>query len=326
MSLKIIKAGLLDTIQDQGRYGYQHLGINPGGAMDKYSAGLTNALLGKDLDAPVIEMHFPAATILFEQEMIICITGGNFSPTINHKPIPLHQPLFVNKKTTLRFGKKISGSICYLATTADFELKKWLHSYSTNIVAVAGGYKGRALKKDDKIDIIKNTEIKKISEKDFYTLPWIATGTVSSTKEIRFIRGNEWDGLSIDATERFVKSKYKISNNSNRMGYRLTGETLYVNEKKELISSAVTFGTIQLLPTGQLIILMADHQTTGGYPRIAHVISADLPALAQCSTGEEINFNEIRIVVAQELFITQQRELLQIQTAAKFKMENFLNV
>jgi antagonist of KipI len=325
MSLKIIKAGILDTIQDQGRYGYQHLGINPGGAMDKFSSQLANALLGKDLNAPVMEMYFPPATILFDEEMIICITGGDFSPTINQKPIPLHQPIFVNKKTVLRFGKKISGSICYLATLDDFRLKKWLNSYSTNIVAFAGGYKGRALKKEDEIDIIKNSEIKKISQKDFYTLPWIATETIRSKKEIRFIKGNEWNWLSNDAIENFTKNKYAISNNSNRMGYRLTGEALHAKEKKTLISSGVTFGTIQLLPTGQLIILMADHQTTGGYPRIAHVISADLPALAQCSTAEEINFKEIEIVLAQELFINQQRELLQIQTAAKFKMESFLH-
>jgi antagonist of KipI len=107
------------------------------------------------------------------------------------------------------------------------------------------------------------------------------------------------------------------------MGYRLHGNALNVKEDKQLISSGVTFGTMQLLPDGQLIVLMADHQTTGGYPRIGHVISADLPALAQCNPGDEIKFTEVEIVAAEELFIKQQRNLLQMQTASKFKMEKF---
>src|SRR3978361_1664650 len=108
MSLQIIKAGILDAIQDQGRYGYQHLGINPGGAMDTYSAQLANALLGKDLNAPVIEMHFPASQILFVKETIICISGADFSPEINTKRIPINQPLAINKNRVLHFNKMLS--------------------------------------------------------------------------------------------------------------------------------------------------------------------------------------------------------------------------
>ncbi len=107
------------------------------------------------------------------------------------------------------------------------------------------------------------------------------------------------------------------------MGYRLHGNALNVKEDKQLISSGVTFGTMQLLPDGQLIVLMADHQTTGGYPRVGYVISADLPSLAQCNPGDEIKFTEVEIAAAEELFIKQQRNLLQMQTASKFKMEKF---
>ena len=282
MSLQIIKAGILDTIQDQGRFGCQHLGINPGGAMDRFSAQLANALLGKNLGAAVIEMHFPAAKILFDKETIICITGADFTPTINKKNIPLHQPVFVNKNTELRFEKKISGARCYISLIPDVDIEKWMDSYSTNLVAQAGGYKGRPLQKGDKLTFKGNADFKvSLNQQDFSMLPWRATEIIQSKLEIRFIKGNEWEWLTENAKKTFAEHHYKILNNSNRMGYRLQGNELNVNEEKQLISSGVTFGTIQLLPDGQLIVLMADHQTTGGYPRIGHVISADLPFLAQ---------------------------------------------
>ena len=326
MSLQIIKAGILDTIQDQGRFGYQHLGINPGGAMDRFSAQIANSLLGKELNAAVIEMHFPAAKILFDKETIICITGADFTPKINKKNIPLHQPVLVNKNTELRFEKKISGARCYLSLLPDIAMDKWLNSYSTNLVAQAGGYQGRALQKGDKLNFKNNAEFKNsLNQKDFLKLPWRATEIIQSKKEIRFIKGNEWEWLTENAKEIFAKSNYKILNNSNRMGYRLQGNALNVQEDKQLISSGVTFGTIQLLPDGQVIILMADHQTTGGYPRVGHVISADLPSLAQCNPGDEINFIEAEIAAAEELFIQQQRNLLQMQTASKFKIEKYVS-
>lgn len=324
MSLQIIRAGLLDTIQDQGRYGYQHLGINPGGAMDRYSAQLANALLGKDLTSPVIEMHFPCCEILFKEKAIICITGADFKPSINRQKVPLNRPVALNKNTELRFEKKISGARCYLSFTGDADLDKWLGSYSTNLVAGAGGLNGRALKKGDTLNFINNFKIQSLpQEKEFAVLSWKAAETLWSKKEIRFVKGNEWEWLSDDSMKIFINHDYKILNNSNRMGYRLEGNTLKVKEDRQLISSGVTFGTIQLLPDGKLIVLMADHQTTGGYPRIGYVISADLPLLAQHNPGDEIKFSRVEISVAEQEFIQQQRDLLHIQTAAKFKMEQY---
>ncbi len=326
MSLKIIKAGLLDTIQDQGRYGHQHLGINPGGAMDRFASQLANSLLGKDLNSPVIEIHFPGPQLLFEKETIICITGAAFTPTINNKNISLNQPIAVNKNTELRFEKKLSGARCYIAFLHDLDIDIWMNSYSTNLVAKAGGFKGRAFQKGDKLNFKYKAEFQiSLKEKDFLKLSWKATETIQSKKEIRFIKGNEWEWINDNAKKTFVKNHYTISNNSNRMGYRLHGNALNVKEDKQLISSGVTFGTMQLLPDGQLIVLMADHQTTGGYPRVGHVISADLPSLAQCNPGDEIKFTEVEIAVAEELFIKQQKNLLQMQTASKFKMESFLH-
>jgi antagonist of KipI len=325
MSLQIIKAGILDTIQDQGRYGFQHLGINPSGAMDRYAAQLSNALLGKELNAAVIEIHFPAPQILFQKETLICITGADFSPMIDPKKIPINRPIAINKNTVLQFKKKSSGARCYLSVVHDFDLEKWLKSYSTNLIAGAGGYNGRSLKKGDILNFKNNFEYKYLAEKHLALLPWTIE-TTALTKEIRFIKGNEWDWLTDDATKIFAESKYKILNNSNRMGYRLQGNALKVKEEKQLISSGVTFGTMQLLPDGQLIVLMADHQTTGGYPRIGHVITADLPMLAQCNPGDEIKFSAVEIKIAEQEFIQQQRDLQQMQTASKFKIEKLLNV
>ncbi|MEO6328907.1 MAG: biotin-dependent carboxyltransferase family protein [Ginsengibacter sp.] len=327
MSLQIIKSGLSDTLQDQGRYGYQHLGINPGGAMDRYSARLANALLGKDINSPVIEIHFPSPVILFNKESIICITGADFSPTINQKKIRINQLTAINEKSVLQFEKNLSGARCYLACLHDPDIDKWLNSYSTNLIAAAGGFNGRALKKGDILNFKNTFEYKYLQhEKDFSVLPWKAIPSIKSTKEIRFIKGNEWDWLTGDSINIFEEKSYMILNNSNRMGYRLKGNSLKVNEEVQLISSGVTFGTIQLLPDGQLIVLMADHQTTGGYPRIGHVISADLPSLAQRNPGDEIKFSAVEHVVAEQELIEQHMHLLQLQTASKFKLEKLLNV
>jgi len=326
MSLQIIKSGLLDTIQDQGRYGYQHLGINPGGAMDNFSSQLSNALLGKDLNSPVIEMHFPAPAILFEKETIICITGADFSPTINQIKIPINQPIAVSKDSVLKFEKMRTGARCYLSVLQELDLDKWLNSYSTNLIAGAGGFKGMAIKKGDIINFKNNFEYKFLTEeKHFALLPWKAIETPTLKKEMRFIKGNEWDWLTDDAIKILLESDYKILNNSNRMGYRLKGNALKVKEEVQMISSGVTFGTIQLLPDGQLIVLMADHQTTGGYPRIGHVITADLPLLAQYNIGDEIKFCTAEHAVAEQELIGKQRDLQQMQSASKFKIEKLLN-
>lgn len=328
MSIQIIKAGILDTVQDRGRYGYQHLGINPGGEMDIFSAQLSNCLLGKEMNAPVIEMHFPAAQIFFEEETVICITGGDFLPVINKNKIPVGQPVAINTNSILQFEKVISGATCYLSILQDLTLDKWLNSYSTNIKAEAGGWNGRKLKKGDRINFKNNVECTALlSNKDFILLPWGKRETEKTgLNKIRFIKGNEWDWLTNDAINIFKQNNFSISNNSDRMGYRLMGKELKTKENDSLLSSAVTFGTIQLLPDGQLIILMADHQTTGGYPRIANVISADLSLLAQKKPGDKINFSEADHKIAEQEIIKQHNYLQQLQTTCKFKMEKILNV
>jgi antagonist of KipI len=326
MSLTIIKAGVLDTIQDLGRYGHQHKGINPTGAMDHFSFKLSNCLLGKEMDEACIEMHFPASVIQFNIATIICITGADFSPVINKKSIPLNQPVLVSAGSILQCTKVRSGVRCYLSIYNNLNVKKWLASYSTNIKAGAGGFEGRAFKTGDVIGLDQNATINQyLKEKKCRVLSWKALPSrETATKHIECIKGSEWDWLTEESKQVFIKNQFTVSNVADRMGYRLKGLELKLKEQKQLVSSGVAFGTVQLLPNGQLIVLMADHQTTGGYPRIANVISAHLPTLAQMPPGTTLTFKTTDIDSAEHQLLQQYQYLLSVQYASSFNIEKLL--
>ncbi len=320
MSLSIIKPGLLDTIQDMGRYGYSHWGINPGGVMDRYAAQVANMLVGNHINEAVIEIHFPGAQILFNQNALISITGGDFSPSLNDQQLPLWQPLVIRKNTVLQFPKLKSGSVCYISVHGGLSADKWLSSYSTNLKAMAGGLSGRQLKKNDEIFFKENAIYFAgllNEENNMRVLHWRAdvSKTYQSPNEIFIIKGNEWQQLNGTSQYDFIENSFIIHSSSDRMGYQLRGTHLQLSNPFELISTGVNFGTVQLLPDGQLIVLMADHQTTGGYPRIGHVISAHLPKLAQLRPSDSIQFKLIDIDSAEELFFQQQKELQILERA-----------
>ena len=326
MSLSIIKAGLLDTVQDTGRWGYQHLGVNVSGAMDRFSAQLANALLGKELNEPVIELHFPAATFQFQEPTIICLAGADFLPTINGEAIPLHQPVAVAKDAVLTFKGWKSGARCYLSTIHPWKLKRWLGSSSTSYKLGVGGLNGRPLKAGDVIDFEKTVHIPIRSQTtSIQPLHWMAEGVHIPFEEVQFVIGNEWYELNTAMQTQFLNQVFTISLASDRMGYRLMGAPLYTETPMQIVSSAVSYGTIQLLPNGQLIVLMADHQTTGGYPRIGHVIAAHLPRLAQARPLDTFRFALTNNTVAEEKLEAQQKYLVQLQNACKFKIENLLH-
>ncbi|TMI96073.1 MAG: biotin-dependent carboxyltransferase family protein [Bacteroidetes bacterium] len=325
MSLRIIKAGVFDTIQDQGRYGFQYLGINPGGPMDRFSAQAVNLLVGNDLIEPIIEMHFPASIFLFEQETMISIGGADFSATINGDDIPLWQPVVTAKNSVLQFQKWRQGARCYLAVREKLCIQKWLNSYSTNVKAGAGGLNGRPLQKDDVVHCKEKIGYNSLlGSNDVVVLPWKADifWTETPIDRIAVVPGNEWTWLTEGSREKFLKESFVVGSLADRMGYRLQG-AVQAKENGELVSSAVSFGTIQLLPNGELIVLMADHQTTGGYPRIAHVVSAHLPRLAQKQPGDVIYFRLTDQEHAEDLLLQQQQHLLQLQNACKFRLEDF---
>ena len=324
MSLKVIKAGILDTVQDLGRWGHQHSGINPGGAMDRFAAQLANALLGNEFDCPVIELHFPATTFLFEQPAIICITGADFTPTINDTNVPINQPLYISSGSVLHFIKHKKGARCYLSFLNNLQIDKWLHSYSTNLKAGAGGYAGRSLKKGDEILFEKSRHSHVTGVNVFIALPW-KVSEPPGNNQLRFLQGPEWNWLTEESKDRLQHTSFAISHASDRMAYRLNGPPLLANQEVNLLSSAVCFGTVQLLPNGQLIILMADHQTTGGYPRIAQIITADLPVLSQLNPGNSFNLTLSDLETAEDALIAQQKYLQSIKNECTLRLQNWLH-
>lgn len=317
MSILIKKPGMLTTVQDRGRNGYRRLGINPGGVMDRTAARLINILLGNDENEAVIEMHFPAAEIVFEMNAIFAVGGADFSAELDDVPVANWQPYFAPNGATLRFTKKISGNRAYLAVSGGFKFDKWLGSSSTNLAAKAGGCDGRSLAVGDQIPLLSKIKTK----------PPIRPCRVSSSlipyyrpfPTVRVIKGGEFPLLTNSSQGLLFVHDFVVSPNSNRMGFRLKGAQIELAEPFELLSSAASFGTIQLLPDGQLIVLMADHQTSGGYPRIGHVITRDLPLIAQLGPGDKVAFHLIEIAEAEALATEFERELNFYRIGCKFQ-------
>lgn len=323
MSIQVIRAGLMDSLQDKGRFGFQQLGINPTGAMDLFSMEMANLLTGNTPGEAVIEMHFPAPVLLFQSNALIALSGADFTATLNDQPIPLHQPIWVKEQDLLSFHSPVNGARLYLSVAGGFAIDHWLGSGSTNLVAKAGGYSGRVLTSGDEIALRKKW--KGIPEGK-RVLPWKAgPDWGDESDQIGLIPGNEWDWLTDESKEHFFNQVYQITAQSDRMGYRLEHPQLERKHQQELISSAVNRGTMQLLPNGKTILLMADHQTTGGYPRLAHVVTAHLHRLAQYRPGDSIYFRQVNQAIAEQWFIRQQQHLLQLRNACTFRLQEYFN-
>lgn len=318
MSIVFRKGGLLTTVQDLGRAGFRRFGINPNGAMDRTAVRLINILLGNDETEATLEMHFPAPEMLFEDDATIALGGAEFGAELNENPIENWRAVFVEKGSVLKFEKKIYGNRAYLAARGGFEVEKWLGSASTNLTAKIGGFGGRVLQKDDRFPF--NQQTTNLEQRTKYKISNNLLPFYSRFPVVRVTAGTEFEFLTALSEQNFLKENFIISSNSNRMGFRLEGEPLFLLRQKEMLSSAVNFGTIQLLPDGQMIILMADHQTTGGYPRLAHVIERDLPLLAQLGAGDRVGFHLISVEEAENLSIKFEKDLSFFRTGCKFAL------
>ncbi len=322
MSLLFIQTGLLTTLQDLGRTGYRQLGINPNGAMDGRAARLLNVLLGNNENEGILEMHFPPPKILFETDAQIALGGADFSAGINSEPIENWRPIGVSKNSLLTFGAKKEGARLSLAVRGGFKIAKWLGSLSTNLKAKTGGFEGRALQKGDRLYLNREIPESRFAMRQRplnYKISSHLIPNYSRSPKIRVMAGREWQNLTTESQNRFLRQSFFIRPDSDRMGFRLKGSPLQLGENVELVSSAVGFGTIQLLPDGELIILLADHQTTGGYPRIAHVVAADLSVLAQLGAGDQINFDLISLAEAERLILQFEKQLNRLKIGCRFK-------
>ncbi|SFD23652.1 antagonist of KipI [Chitinophaga sp. CF118] len=324
--IQVVKQGLLDTVQDAGRYGYQHLGINPGGAMDRIALSVANSLVGNDPADAVIEMHFPASAFLFETEALIALSGGDFGAMVNDLPVSINKPVLLSQNSVLRFTKPVSGARCYLAIHGGLALESWLNSYSTHLKAGAGGFLGRQLQKNDRLPFREvNNYSRLLQSSDIRILPWRADirGLYTDANNIHVIPGSEWPVLTEDSQTSLIEKGFSLTEQCDRMGFRLKGPALHTRNKDERLSAGVSKGTIQLLPNGQLIILMADHQTTGGYGRVAHVTTADIPALSQLLPNQELHFSMVTPEMAATLFEKQELHLHILQNACKLRLQDY---
>ena len=322
MSILIQKAGILTTLQDLGRHGYRRFGINPSGVMDQAAARLINILVGNDDNEAVLEMHFPAPQIVFEANVIFAIGGGEFDAQLDGQPVENWRPYFAKKNNVLKFVGKSGGNRSYLAIRGGFKIEQWLGSSSTNLAANIGGFNGRKLESGDRCDFRQRSKIPAGLGAGKISVSLIPM--YSRFPTVRVILGAEFGNLTKKGREILFNNDFSISNNSNRMGFRLTGDSISLAKPLELISSAVSFGTIQLLPDGQLIVLMADSQTSGGYPRIAHIISHDLPLLAQLGANDKVAFHLVETDEAEALALEFEQELSFFRIGCKFQANSWI--
>lgn len=316
MAIHITRGGLLTSVQDLGRFGYQSYGFIVSGAMDAFAMKIANIAVGNHENEAVLEMNFVGPSLLFEEDMVISLFGADMQPKLNGETIPHGKPISVKKGDVLRFHAATKGSRCYLAVKGGFELPSVLNSRSTYLSAKIGGFQGRKLESGDRIPIRKPSQLPPVSWRiGNHYQHYI--GTEDHT--IRFVKGRQYDWFTEEAISKFRTESFQITPQSDRMGYRLQGSALRLKKNKELVTEGATFGSIQVPPNGQPIILMADRQPTGGYPKIGQVIQADLPKLSQMKPGDWIQFKEISLKEAQQLLMKAHRELTYLKAAVNLK-------
>jgi len=316
MGIKIIKAGLQTTVQDLGRTGYRKDGIIVSGAMDTLALQIGNLLLGNEMDEAGLECTLMGPKILFETAQLVALTGGDISPAVDGVAVKMWRPLYVKKGSVLSFGAAVRGCRTYLTVFGGFKLHEVLGSYSTYLKAGFGGYNGRALKNED---ILSFHKIYKGTEKLFNWSLDLKLYPDLDGEMIRVLKGPEYDLFTDQSLALLEEEKFQITNEADRMGYRLQGAVLQMTEAKEMLSSAVCFGTVQVTPGGSAIILMADHQTTGGYPRVLQVITADLTRLAQMKSGQQIRFKLVTLAEARAALLLRENQVKQLKQAITFK-------
>jgi antagonist of KipI len=320
MTIKVLEQGLSTTVQDLGRIGFQQYGVVVGGVMDEVAAKIANILIGNNENDAVVEMTLIGPTLLFEQDTLISLCGADLSASIGGEPVPLWKPIFVKEGSILRFGRPQQGCRTYLAVAGGIDVPLVMESRSTYVRGGIGGYQGRTLQKGDILKCNPNrrhypSDVAKflrtqIWSGSFKTVNWTVSSIIKFTERSK---------------EEFLSEKYKVTPNSDRMGYRLSAKALKLNTAVELLSEAVTMGTIQVPNDGQPIILMADRQTIGGYPKIGYVASIDFPVLSQVMPGENLTFKEISIQDAQRLLLKRDQLISKVKIGISLAFRRMKN-
>ncbi|MBK1781913.1 biotin-dependent carboxyltransferase [Advenella sp. WQ 585] len=319
MSIQVINPGLLSTFQDEGRQRFQSIGVPVGGAMNPSSLRLANLLVGNSPSEAVLEITLTGPSLLFEEDACIALSGAPVHAFANNTPIPLNRPFLLHAGQTLHFrqGQFPPMARACLAVHGGFKLSERMGSCSTDLKNRLGGYLGRALQKQDCIQINKPLapQHRQTLQDFFKQLEIYLPANLGLQKKIgiRVIKGYHWDHFTRQAHERFLDTPFRITPQSERMGYRLQGAALALCTPLQILSEPTVFGSIQVPPDGNPIILMADRQTTGGYPKMANVISADLPVLAQLLPGEHLSFSLVELESAQALMLDREEKFMTLQ-------------
>ena len=300
--IEIISPGILTTVQDFGRVGVMKNGFTQNGAMDRYSMTVANRLCGNCDSAPVLEMTVLGVTARFTQDTVVCVSGADFGAKINDKPIKRNKAYKINKGDILSMGAAKSGMRAYLAVAGGIVGEYVFGSASTNLKFAFGGHFGKKLQSGDVLSI--GTGAFPLGEIDKWEIP---ESEYSKDAQLRVVLGPQNEMFTDEDIRLFLSQEYEVTAQSDRMGIRLSGEPLKSKNGMDIISDGIVFGSVQVPNSGEPIILMADHQTTGGYAKIATVISVDLPRASQLSAGNTVRFKSVTVEEAEQEAKKQKR-------------------
>ncbi|HFK7186110.1 TPA: 5-oxoprolinase subunit PxpC [Serratia odorifera] len=302
--LNILRAGIYTTVQDLGRNGFRRLGISQGGALDTPALKIANLLVGNAPDAAGLEITLGQFSAEFTRSGWIALTGAGCDAQLDGKPLWTGWRYAVKKGQKLVLSQPKRGMRSYLALAGGIAVAEMLGSRSTDLKAAFGGLEGRLLKDGDRLPLGKSASLPATS---------VGVKQLLFNNRIRAMPGPEYDEFTPEAQEEFWRTAWQLSPQSNRMGYRLHGSGMLARTTdREMLSHGLLPGVVQVLHNGQPIVLMADAQTTGGYPRIACVIEADLYHLAQIRLGEPIHFIPCSVAQAQRAKAEQDHFIQQI--------------
>lgn len=309
MSITVLEPGLLTTVQDMGRIGYQQFGISVSGVMDPRSAAIANILVGNPQEESVLECTLMGPHLKFDHDNTVAVTGGNLMPTLDGDPMPMYRAIHVQKGQILRFLAPKTGCRAFLAFNGGLDIPEIMESRSTYMKAKIGGLEGRKLQKGDVIRFRApgrpgNMDVR------FLTPEFIPQQVYT----LRVISGPQDDAFSPEGIKTFFTQEYSVSNEFDRMGCRLNGPTIRHIKDGNIISDGIAFGAIQIPSEGRPIIMLADRQTAGGYAKIATVITADFRILAQLKSGDRIRFQSVSVQYAQSVLLAQWAALQTLST------------
>jgi biotin-dependent carboxylase-like uncharacterized protein len=302
--IQVQSPGLLTTVQDLGREGYGPIGVSPSGAADPLSLRLGNLLVGNAETAAGLEMTLLGGTFTFPQGAVIALTGSDFAAKLDNAPLDLGASIAVQPGQTLKLTSTHSGARCYLCVSGGILVKPFLGSASTHLLSGLGGYQGRSLRKGDVLQIgPADNGFRKAA------LAPQARDLLLPRKTLRVTPGPQSGQFTASSQQLLYSSTYAVAEESNRMGLRLNGPTIMQNGSGEMITEGVSLGAIQITAAGLPIILFVEQQTTGGYAKIANVISADLHHLGQLRPRDEIRFAPVDWDLARTLLLKQEQLL-----------------